>query len=217
MDYQHLITFIMEMLGTIAFASSGAMTAVEKNMDIFGVSVLGVVTATGGGLIRDLVLGITPPGMFRDPVYALAAIVTSCCLFWILYAKKEWLSGAFRTTYDKIMLAFDAVGLGIFTAVGISTAVQNGYRDNLFLLVFVGTITGVGGGILRDVLAGEPPYIFVKHVYACASIAGALFYILLQEGFGQVTAMFGASALVILLRFLAAYYKWNLPRLKGSD
>ena len=88
---------------------------------------------------------------------------------------------------------------------------------HIFLLVFVGTITGVGGGILRDVLAGETPYTFVKHVYACASIAGALFYILLQEGFGQVTAMFGASALVILLRFLAAHYKWNLPRLKGSD
>lgn len=81
MDYQGMITFVMEMLGTVAFAASGAMVGVGRKMDIFGVSVLGVVTAVGGGTIRDVVLGITPPGVFQNPVYALVATVTSCLVF----------------------------------------------------------------------------------------------------------------------------------------
>lgn len=84
MDYQSIITFFMEMAGTVAFAASGAMVGVERNMDIFGVSVLGVVTAVGGGMIRDIVLGIIPPNVFTNPVYALVATITSCVVFLVL-------------------------------------------------------------------------------------------------------------------------------------
>ena len=109
MDYQSIITFFMEMAGTVAFAASGAMVGVERNMDIFGVSVLGVVTAVGGGMIRDIVLGIIPPNVFTNPVYALVATITSCVVFLVFYWKRQLLEGyggSFRTTWADTLLAF---------------------------------------------------------------------------------------------------------------
>ena len=195
MDYQQLITFIMEMVGTIAFAASGAMVAVDRAMDIFGVIVLGVTTS----------------------VYTVVATVTSCVVFMILYLKKELLQGHNRETYDKVMLVMDSIGLGIFTVVGVNTGIAHGYMDYTFLLVFLGTVTGVGGGLLRDVMAGVPPYILVRHIYACASIVGAIVCVVLYRNFGAVAAMVGASAVVILIRYLAAHYRWNLPKLTREE
>ena len=217
MDYQQLITFIMEMVGTVAFAASGAMIAVDRAMDIFGVIVLGVTTAVGGGAIRDVILGIAPPAMFQNPIYTLVATITSCVAFLILYLKKELLQGHNRETYDKIMLVMDSIGLGIFTVVGVNTGISHGYVNYMFLLVFLGTITGVGGGLLRDIMAGVPPYILVKHIYACASIVGAIVCVVLYRNFGAVVSMIGASAVVILIRYLAAHYRWNLPKLTRGE
>lgn len=217
MDYQQLITFIMEMLGTVAFAASGAMVAVDRAMDIFGVIVLGVTTAVGGGALRDVILGIVPPAMFRNPIYAIVATITSCAVFMLLYLKKEFLQGHNRETYDKVMLVMDSIGLGIFTVVGVNTGIANGYIEYTFLLVFLGTITGVGGGLLRDVMAGVPPYILVKHIYACASIVGSIVCVILYRQYGAVAAMTGASAVVVLIRYLAAHYRWNLPKLSRED
>ena len=217
MDYQQLITFIMEMIGTVAFAASGAMVAVDRAMDIFGVIVLGVTTSVGGGAIRDVILGIVPPAMFQHPVYTLVATLTSCVVFLILYLKKDLLQGHNRETYDKVMLIMDSVGLGIFTVVGVNTGIAHGYMDYMFLLVFLGTITGVGGGLLRDIMAGVSPYILVKHIYACASIVGAVVCVLLYRHYGAVISMVGASAVVCLIRYLAAHYRWNLPKLKREE
>ena len=188
MDYQSIITFFMEMAGTVAFAASGAMVGVERNMDIFGVSVLGVVTAVGGGMIRDIVLGIIPPNVFTNPVYALVATITSCVVFLAFYWKRQLLEGHMRLTYDRVMLVMDSIGLGIFTVVGVNTGIRSGYMDNVFLLVFLGTITGVGGGLMRDMMAGVPPYIFVKHIYACASIVGAVVCVYMNRFVGNVEA-----------------------------
>ena len=204
MGYQETITFILEMIGTIAFAASGALVGSEQKMDIFGVSVLGVITAVGGGMIRDVTLGIIPPGVFQKPVYAAVAVLTS--------VKREMLKG--NVTYDKVMLVMDSVGLGIFTVVGVNTGIRQGFADNTFLLVFVGTITGVGGGLLRDMMAEVPPYIFVKHIYACASIVGAIVCVYTYRWFGVVFSLIFGSAAVILMRYLAAHYRWNLPKLK---
>ena len=216
MDYQSIITFFMEMAGTVAFAASGAM--VERNMDIFGVSVLGVVTAVGGGMIRDIVLGIIPPNVFTNPVYALVATITSCVVFLAFYWKRQLLEGHMRLTYDRVMLVMDSIGLGIFTVVGVNTGIRSGYMDNVFLLVFLGTITGVGGGLMRDMMAGVPPYIFVKHIYACASIVGAVVCVYMNRFVGNVEAMMVACFVIILIRYLAAHYRWNLPRLhNGSE
>lgn len=207
------IVFYMELIGTIAFAASGAMVGINRGMDIFGVCVLGVITAVGGGMIRDMILGNVPGALVR-PVYVAVAVSTALLVFIVLYFRKGLLQGKTGLLYDRVMFVMDSVGLGIFTVMGVMTGIQNGYLDNTFLVVFLGTLTGVGGGLLRDVMAGVPPYIFVKHIYACASVVGALSYVYIYKSLGQIPAMFISSVLVILIRFLAAYYHWNLPHMK---
>lgn len=213
MNYSDWIIFIMEMIGTVAFAASGAMLGIRKKMDLFGVCVLGVTTAVGGGMIRDIILGITPPGMFRRPVYTFVAIVASVGLFVLLYIKRNLLDGRIGHLYEWLMNISDAIGLGIFTVVGINTAWNAGYHP-LFLVVFVGVLTGVGGGLLRDVMAQEKPYILTKHIYACASIIGALVCVYTEDMFGNLPAMMVGACVVVIVRFLAMHYRWNLPKIE---
>lgn len=206
------IIFIMEIIGTIAFASSGALTAMKQNMDIFGINVLAIITAVGGGCIRDLIIGRTPPVMFIQPVYALVAMLTCNFLFFIFYCNKKLLTNSFMLVYERLMLVLDAIGLGIFTVVGVSAGMNTAYQDNLFLITFLGVITGVGGGLLRDILATQKPYILVRHVYACASLLGALLCALLWS-LGTLPAMGIGAATVLIVRLLAMKFHWNLPRI----
>ena len=199
---------IFEMAGTIAFAVSGALMGIHKGMDIFGVCILGLTTACGGGMVRDVLLGNTPPAAFQDPVPSAVAIVTSLILF--LSGVRHMLMGNQRR-YDLFMLLMDSAGLGIFTVMGVRVAWHCTEASSLYLLVFVGVVTGVGGGLLRDIMAGDTPYIFVKHIYACASLAGALLCGLLRPA-GEMTAMLAGAALVFAIRCLSAHYRWNLPR-----
>ena len=155
--------FFLEIIGTVAFASSGAMTAIEKKMDIFGVNILGATTAVGGGMMRDIILGVTPPAAFSQPVYILFSILTSTLLFAVVYNNPEILHSQIKSRYyDKIMLWCDTAGLGIFTVVCIQTASRILPQDNTFFFIFFGVLTGVGGGVLRDIMAGETPYILVR-------------------------------------------------------
>lgn len=216
MEIHWSILFALEAVGTVAFASSGAMTAIDKNLDLLGIIVLGVTTAVGGGMIRDIIIGKVPPSLFVNPIYVLMALVTVLLLFAVIRFHSYLMSGFYRQTYDKIMNLFDAVGLGAFTVVGIDTAVSAGFGDYRFLAVFLGVITGVGGGILRDIMADQTPYVLCKHVYACASIAGALLYIALMDLIPADAAMVICSAVVVLIRLLAAKYRWNLPRATGK-
>lgn len=205
--------FILELIGTVAFASSGAMIAIEKKMDIFGVNVLGATTAVGGGIMRDIILGLTPPGAFSHPVYVLVAALTSTILFVIAYAKPTAFESRVKTDYyDKLMFWCDTAGLGIFTVVGIQAAVRAVGGENVFFFVFIGTLTGVGGGVLRDIMAGETPYILVKHIYACAAIAGGIVCIVGRTAFGEAYGTILGLAATVLLRFLAAHFRWNLMR-----
>ena len=199
---------ILELAGTLAFAASGAITGLKKHMDIFGVCILGFTTAGGGGVIRDVILGITPPTTFLDPIYAVVALLTSLVLF--LPRIRRLLMWDQRL-YDLVLLIMDSAGLGIFTVAGIRIAYQQASRPTLFLLVFVGVVTGVGGGVLRDVMAGDTPYIFVKHVYASASLAGALTCVGLWPLVGEAAAMLCGGGLVIAIRILSAHFRWNLP------
>ena len=124
-------------------------------MDIFGVNILGATTAVGGGMMRDIILGITPPTAFAKPVYVLFAILTSTLLFAITYTNPEILkSRAKNKYYDNVMMLCDTLGLGIFTVVGIQAAASVVTDNNTFFFVFVGVLTGVGGGVLRDIMAG---------------------------------------------------------------
>ena len=205
--------FILELIGTVAFASSGAMIAIEKKMDIFGVNVLGATTAVGGGIMRDIILGLTPPGAFSHPVYVLVAALTSTILFVIAYAKPTAFESRVKTDYyDMLMFWCDTAGLGIFTVVGIQAAVRAVGGENVFFFVFIGTLTGVGGGVLRDIMAGETPYILVKHIYACAAIAGGIVCVVGRTAFGEAYGTILGLAATVLLRFLAAHFRWNLMR-----
>lgn len=214
MNIQDSIIFFMEILGTIAFAASGAMVGIRKRMDIFGICVLGVVTAVGGGMTRDVILGKLPSAL-QKPVYVEVSVATALAIFILLYVKQDLLSGKMGTFYDKAMLIMDSVGLGIFTTLGVMTGIDNGYEWNSFLLVFIGMLTGVGGGLMRDMMAGEEPYIFVKHIYACASLVGALGCVWIYREWGRLPAVFIGAFIVMAIRFLAAHYRWNLPHPKS--
>jgi len=132
-------------------------------------------------------------------------------LFVIVRLNQKILDGRSMETYEKVMNIFDAIGLGAFTVVGIDTAVLSGYGDYHFLIIFLGVITGVGGGILRDIMAGQTPYVLRKHIYACASIVGAVLYAwLLNYIDGNIAMLIGACS-VVLIRLMATHFCWNLP------
>lgn len=207
-----LFIFIFEIIGTAAFAVSGAMTGVAKKMDIFGVCILGLTTATGGGMIRDVVLGVTPPAAFRDPVYAVISIAVSVVVFFVFRRQKTMHEVKGKRAFDLILLVTDSAGLGIFTVCGVRTAIECGYISNHFLVLFVAVVTGVGGGVLRDIFAGDRPYIFVKHIYACASLIGALAAMLVWMPVGQSAAMLIGFVVVTAIRLLAARFRWSLPK-----
>ena len=196
-----LFILILEIVGTVSFALSGAMTGLKKNMDIFGVCVLGVTTAVGGGM--------TPPATFLDPKYVLMSIVTSLFVFSPVVRRVLFHS---RKLYDALMLISDSAGLGIFTVYGARVAIGAGYEENLFLVLFVAVITGVGGGVMRDLFAGDRPYIFVKHVYACAALLGAIAFAALKPLVGLDGATVIGFALIVVIRFCSARFHWSLPK-----
>lgn len=141
-----VLVFVLELIGTVAFAVSGAIVGIKKQMDLFGVIVLGICTAVGGGIVRDLILGITPPVTFQNPVYTLTAAAVSVLMF-LPHMRAR--IGRHEPVFDRLLLVMDAVGLGVFTVVGVQCAYQQSEDYTLFLLIFVGLITGVGGGVLR--------------------------------------------------------------------
>ena len=205
--------FILELIGTAAFSVAGALAAIRKRLDVFGVLVSSATTALGGGILRDVLLANLPPAMFRDYSYLITAAAVSLVTFLV-----AWL---FKTRFSRRVPAIesvnniaDAVGLGIFTVVGINTALRAGYADNAFFVIFLGTVTGVGGGMLRDVTINEIPMIFTKRIYAVASLLGGLAYYLLSVTFALPSLLsVGAAILIVfLLRILASVFRWDLPK-----
>lgn len=207
-----------EMIGTVAFAVSGAMVAIEKRMDIFGIVFLSAVTALGGGTIRDLLLGITPPKMFYSYKYLAASALTAVILFLIARISKKPLQTP--TGHTDCLLTFcDALGLGIFAVVGTQAGIGAGYTDNIFMCVFLGMTTGVGGGVLRDMMCSDIPFVLRKHVYAVAAILGSTLYFVfvvqMQMSLGLATLI--GTGFTIVIRMLAWHYRWNLPRIPKLD
>ena len=208
------ILFLIEIIGTVAFAVSGAMVAIRRGLDLFGVLFLGGVTAIGGGVVRDLLLGQTPPQAFADYIYLLTAVVTSVLVFGAVYLSDRW-DRVLIDTSSPFFNFCDAAGLGIFSVIGVQNTVAAGFGDNGFFCVFLGMTTGVGGGMLRDVLSRSTPLVLRKHIYALASIAGAALYYYLSSLL-PTGSIFISTALVITLRMLASRYKWALPHVPPS-
>lgn len=211
-NYEHLNS-IFDLIGTIAFALSGATMGVKKKMDIFGVIVLGIVTALGGGLIRDIVLGYIPPAMFRNSTNALISTICSIILFIFYYRKIHFINITWIRHFERLMLISDTIGLGAFTVTGINMALKVGY-DKKFLFLFVGVITGIGGGIIRDVLSREIPVVFESEIYAIASLIGAFVYVSFMGVFTQNTLMILSFLTVIIVRLYSVKKNFNLPKIK---
>lgn len=206
---------ILDIIGVISFTISGALVAVRKKMDYLGVCILGIVTAVGGGATRDIIIGSNPPVMFRDPLYVSIAFAVANIVFFFLYFHLNGRSKPLvNHIFEKYLFWFDTVGLASFTANGVMVG-KTMTDGGIFLCAFLGVLTGVGGGILRDLLANEVPAIFVKHVYAMASIVGAITICLLWN-VSTILAVTVGIVLIVLIRFLAMHYKWNLPHIRSS-
>lgn len=200
-----------ELIGTIAFAASGAMLAIDRKLDLFGVIFLGAITACGGGMMRDIILGILPPAAFRNPIFVLVAAITSILVFLFAYLKEQryWQQ---RDRIDHYINLLDAIGLGIFSVIGAEVAMNRGYSDNMFLCMMMGMSTGVGGGILRDLLSRSIPAVLKKRIYAVASIAGAaVYYVMVCANLSNPLSMLGGMIITVIIRMLATHYLWDLP------
>lgn len=207
------LIYALEIIGAAAFAVSGAMAALEHDADIFGVIFLAVVTALGGGVIRDLLLGVTPPKMFVSYVYLAVAALAALVVFADAYVRREKYR-KHRDKLDSINNMFDAVGLAVFTVSGMNTAMQQ--SDNVLLILVLGMSTGVGGGMLRDMMINKMPKVLRKRVYAVASLlGGGVYYGLFALGVHETIAAVSGMALIIVLRVLATVYKWNLPAIRS--
>ena len=204
------IMFVLELIGAAAFAVSGAMVAIEKRADIFGILFLAVTTALGGGVIRDVLIGRIPPVMFVSYWYLLISVVAALAVFIDAYLRSE----KYKLHLDKLDAVnniFDAIGLAVFTVSGMNAAMP--VSDNVILVLFVGMCTGVGGGMLRDTLIRQMPFVLRKHVYAVAAIAGAMTYALLTRASVHSALAYGAGwAVTVSLRMLATVFRWNLPK-----
>ena len=197
---------ILDYLGTIAFAVTGASKAISHKADIFGIIILATVVGVAGGITRDVIFGRFPTA-FSDPIYISITVVVGVVMFF-LYTK-------FRSKMN-IWLVFDAIGLGVFSILGASIAYQVVGMEFLPML-FGGMITAIGGGILRDVFVREIPIVFVKEVYAVASIIGiVVFYGILNAGVDiQIASVIGI-VVATGTRLLAMKYNWNLPKVKET-
>ncbi len=195
-------TFI-EILGTLAFAISGIRLASAKRFDWFGAYVVGFTTAIGGGTLRDLMLSLTPFWML-DPTYL---VVTAVALLSVIAF------GRYVIRFNNTFFIFDAIGLGLFTVVGIEKTLSAGFP--LWVGVIMGTITGAAGGVLRDILINEEPLIFRKEIYALACVFGGLVFWLCQLiGLGVGATEVATASSVILARIVAVHYGLKLPILK---
>ncbi len=209
---REILMFIMELLGTVSFAVSGTLVAISCGLDLFGVLTVGTITAVGGGIIRDVIIGQIPPTIFSKPEVLLIAIMTALIVFIIAYINSKRINDLSKKI-DNINIFFDAVGLAAFSVTGVEVTCTAGYNKNIVLVFVLGVITGVGGGVLRDVLVNEKPYILVKHIYAVASLLGAVAYYVIGIHFGhELVGTIVSVLLTVTIRMLAAKFHWNLPK-----
>ncbi len=196
------ILYILDLTGTAAFAASGAWAGINRKMDLFGVTVLSLVTATGGGTIRDIILGATPPFCLQDETYLYLSLAVALFVFF---------SPRLFHFIEHPLLYFDALGLGTFLVIGTSKALS--HKLGPLGSILMGTVTATAGGMVRDVLSGQVPLILRKEIYASACIAGGILLVVLD--FLKVDGWISfplSAALVILVRIMAIYFKWSLPR-----
>ena len=215
--WTEVILFILEVVGTISFAVSGAFVAIKAKFDVFGVLVIGCITAVGGGIMRDILIGNFPPMIFSKMYLLLIACASAMLVFLISYNQRKKFDGI-RGKIEHINNIFDAIGLAAFTAMGTELAFTYGFSSNVFLSLVLGVLPAVGGGLLRDILTETPPYIFTKHVYAVAALVGSALYYVMRL-FMENTIFPGALTILFIIgiRMLATKYHWKLPKIQLEE
>ncbi len=205
MDGAYLIQ-ALDLAGTLVFALSGAVVGARRGMDLFGVLVLAFVTAVAGGILRDLLIGAVPPAA----IASAHALVLSCA------------AGLFGARFPQVLerlnrpvLLFDAAGLGIFAATGTQTAIAHGIPP--VMAAVLGMVSGIGGGMVRDVLTAQVPVVLRAEIYALAALAGAAVVAGGHAlGFGPTATVLPGAALCLFLRLMAIYRGWSLPAIGGA-
>lgn len=196
------LLYLLDLIGTAAFAASGAWLGVRRHMDLFGVLVLGLVTAVGGGTLRDLLLGDIPPFSLQDETYLYVAILAALFVF----INRE----RFKA-FEKPLLYLDAVGLGTFVVIGTTKALD--FELGFLGAVLMGLMTATAGGVVRDVLANEVPLILRREIYASACLVGGVLLVLLEQvDIARPLSASLAAVTVITVRLLAIHYNWSLPK-----
>ena len=215
--WTEIILLILEIVGTISFAVSGAFVAIKVKFDVFGVLVIGSITSVGGGIMRDILIGNLPPTIFSRVYIVLIACATSLVVFLLSNKQRKKFEGM-RERIEHVNNIFDAIGLATFTVMGTELAFTNGMSDNAFLSLVLGVLTGVGGGVLRDILTETPPSIFQKHVYAVAALSGAILYYIMRLWIKN-TIFPGTVAILFIIgiRMLATRYHWELPKIQLEE
>lgn len=195
------LLYALDLLGTAAFAASGALAGIRRKMDLFGVLVLGMVTATGGGTLRDVLLGDAPPFIFKNETYFYLSIIVSLGVF-LFHRRMGFL--------QPPLLYLDALGLGTFVVIGTGKALD--YHLGYVGSVMMGVVTATAGGMMRDVLSSQVPLVLQKEVYASAClVGGSLLYALHFTTLPQVLSLSLSALAVILLRVCAIHFNWSLP------
>ncbi|WP_269222109.1 trimeric intracellular cation channel family protein [Flavobacterium sp. IMCC34518] len=192
--------YLLDIIGTMAFAMSGALTAMNKKLDPFGVFIIAFVTAVGGGTLRDVLIGRTPVGWMRDLNYVY--VITLGFLLTIIFRKR-------LDKLRKSLALFDTIGLGVFTLIGIQKGIE--YNLHPVICIALGTLTACFGGVIRDILCTEIPVIFRKEVYATICILGGIvFFTLRTMNIDNDILYIITSLFIIMVRLLAKKYKWQL-------
>jgi len=198
---------VIDILGTISFAISGVLTAWNKRLDLFGILIIAFVTATGGGTIRDLLIGVQPVTWMVNEVFLY--VIAGAVVFAVVFRDQlKYL----RTS----LFLFDTVGIGLYTVVGLEKGVEAGLHP--VICVILGTITACFGGVVRDILCNDIPVIFRKEIYATACVAGGIGYFLLKMLPVKADIIFVTPILIVItIRLMAVKYKWSLPSLYKNE
>jgi len=188
----------VEIIGTVAFAMSGALLAIQKKLDYYGIATFALITSLGGGILRDILINERPPTALIHPLYVFIGLLSA--VFVIVFYDK-------MSHFNKILQILDAVGLSAFTAIGAGVALGHGLEQP-FVIITLAVLTGTGGGVLRDVFAMEIPYVFRKEIYAVASLCGALMFIVFYRIMNTDTAMSACFITTLAIRLFSM--KFNI-------
>ena len=193
---------LMELIGTVAFAVSGALVAIEKKFDIYGVTFLAIITAVGGGIIRDVMINLPLPVALADPIFVVICIATAA----VVICFYKWVKKV-----NSLIVIFDAIGLAAFAAIGAKAALNNDVYTP-FVVITLAVLTGTGGGALRDVFAHEIPFVFRKEVYATACILGAIAFLMAYPYTGAEWAMYICFGVTLAVRLVCVKFDWHLAK-----